>query len=63
MFYYVCCPVCNNDLSRFVDEENPREDTIYCLHCEAALRLKSASQWDDEMGSDITLFWFEEISK
>jgi uncharacterized protein YbaR (Trm112 family) len=32
MYYYVCCPVCNQDLSAFVDPDNPREDTVVCLH-------------------------------
>ncbi|MCR3922412.1 MAG: hypothetical protein NUK65_07850 [Firmicutes bacterium] len=62
MFYYVCCPVCDKDLSQFVDEDNPKEDTIYCIHCETALLLKQATQWDDDYGMDITLFWFEKES-
>ncbi|HHX74631.1 MAG TPA: hypothetical protein GX699_06985 [Firmicutes bacterium] len=59
MYYYVCCPVCNQDLSRFVDEENPREDSIYCIKCETALRLRYGTQYDADMGGEITLFWLE----
>ncbi|NLZ38458.1 MAG: hypothetical protein GX893_02475 [Firmicutes bacterium] len=62
MFYYVCCPGCNRDLSNYVDEEDPQEITITCPYCQRTLRLQYGTQWDEDFGTDITLFWFEEVS-
>lgn len=59
MFYYVDCPVCKKDLSRFAEPENIDKGAIYCPHCETALRLKFAEVYDKEMGGDCTHFWFE----
>ncbi|NLM45673.1 MAG: hypothetical protein GX200_02575 [Firmicutes bacterium] len=63
MYYYVCCPVCNQDLSRFVDEENPREDIICCIGCETTLRLRYGTQYDDDLGGEIMLFWLEKADE
>lgn len=59
MFYYVDCPECKKDLSRFAEPEKVDTVAIYCPHCESALRLKSGESFDKEMGCDCVIFWFE----
>ena len=59
MFYYVDCPVCKKDMSRFAEPENVDKGAIYCTQCETALRLKSAESFDKELGCDCVLLWFE----
>ncbi|HHU29123.1 MAG: hypothetical protein QM368_05035 [Bacillota bacterium] len=59
MYYYVCCPVCNQDLSAFVDPDNPREDTVVCLQCKTFLKLQSGTEWSNDFGGEIIHFWFE----
>lgn len=59
MFYYVDCPKCQKDISRFAEEDNLNNGPIYCPHCETALRLKYAEQFDEEMGGSYGMFWFE----
>ncbi|HZK25499.1 MAG TPA: hypothetical protein VFC74_08970 [Oscillospiraceae bacterium] len=63
MFYYVCCPECNTDLSQHVDEEDPTESIVICSHCKTALQLQHVDQWDEDMGFDVTLFWFEKVAE
>jgi len=59
MFYYVDCPECKKDLSRFAEQENLDNGPIYCPYCESALRLKYGEIFEREMGGDCIIFWFE----
>jgi uncharacterized protein YbaR (Trm112 family) len=59
MFYYVDCPHCKKDISRFAEEEKIESGPIYCPYCETALRLKFTEMYDEEMESNCGIFWFE----
>jgi uncharacterized protein YbaR (Trm112 family) len=59
MFYYVDCPICKKDISRFAEEDNLEKGPIYCPYCESALQLKYAETFDEEMGDNFGMFWFE----
>ena len=60
MFYYVDCPECKKDLSRFATQEAlDAGDAIYCIFCEAKLRLKYTEVDDEEMGGGCIMFYFE----
>ncbi|HAA37730.1 MAG TPA: hypothetical protein DCE00_02530 [Firmicutes bacterium] len=61
MFYYVCCPECNTDLSHYVDVEDPAETTVICSTCKTSLRLCHADQWDEDLGFETKFFWFEKV--
>jgi len=63
LFYYVCCPVCNQDLSHFVDADEPKEMFAVCTHCQTPLRLKYSTYWDKDMGAEVIFFWFEKVEK
>ncbi|MBS3886186.1 MAG: hypothetical protein KGZ41_03205 [Dethiobacter sp.] len=59
MFYYVDCPECKKDLSHFAKQENLNKEPIYCPYCENALSLKYGEIYEQEMGGDCIIFWFE----
>ena len=59
LFYYVCCPVCKEDLSHLVDEEDPQEISANCTYCRTPLRLNYSIYWDRDLGAEVLFFWFE----
>ena len=60
MFYYVDCPECKKDLSRFATEENlVAAEPTYCIFCEAKLRLMYTEIDDEEMGNSCVMYYFE----
>lgn len=63
LFYYVCCPVCSQDLSHFVNPEVPKELFAVCTRCRAPLRLKYSTYWEKEMGAEVLFFWFEKAEE
>jgi ribosomal protein S27E len=63
LFYYVDCPECKKDLSQFVKPEDVDENPTFCLYCETKLRLKYTEQYDEEMGDDFGMYWYEKWDK
>jgi len=61
MFYYVDCPVCNNDLSSHAKEENLECGSLCCPYCDSKLKLRFIENWDEDLGCTCGMFWFEKI--